>query len=77
MKVEKGTPCFLSIEGHYNIIYMTEEISEINCNCEVEPLPFLNGINSNYIAIRTRTKYIGIHEEDSKDPHSIIVWIHK
>lgn len=77
MIVKKGTQCFLSVEGYYNIVYISDDISEFNCDCHVQTLPYLNNIRPNYIAVRTRTKYIGLHEEGSSDPHDIIVWIHK
>ena len=77
MKVLKGTPCFLSIEGYYNIVYMTDDISEINCDCEVIPMPYLNGIRPDYRAIRTKSRNIGKYENESSDPHDIIVWIKK
>jgi hypothetical protein len=77
MKIIKGTPCFLSIAGYYNIVYMTDDIAEINCDCEVVPLSYLSPGKPDYVAVRTKSKNIGRYENESDDPHDIVVWIRK
>jgi hypothetical protein len=77
MKIKKDTQCILSVSGHYNILYMTKDVTEFNCDCEVKILSYLNPINSAYIAVSTKSKHIGKHENDSKDETDIIVWIMK
>lgn len=77
MNVSKGTICFLSSVGHYNIVYMSKDIAEFNCDCTVKTLPYLNPINGKYIAVSTKSKNIGIYEQESVDQTEIIVWIIK
>jgi Cu2+-containing amine oxidase len=77
MEVAKGTKCFLSKLGYYNIVYMAEEISEINNDCIVEKLTYLNSAFPNYTAVRTKTKNVGIYENESGQERDIIVWIHR
>jgi len=75
MKVVKGTKCFLSNLGYYNIVYMADDISEFNSDCVVEKLAYLNSAFPNYTAVRTKTKNIGKYEEHSEQQQDIIVWI--
>ena len=77
MEVAKGTKCFLSKLGYYNIVYMSEEISEINNDCIVEKLAYLNSAFPNYTAVRTKTKNVGKYENESGQEQDIIVWIHR
>lgn len=77
MEVAKGTKCFLSKLGYYNIVYMAEEISEINNSCIVEKLAYLNPGQPNYTAVRTKLKNVGKYENESEQEQDIIVWIHR
>lgn len=75
MQVIKGTKCFLSEYGHYNIAYMSDNISEFNTDCFVELKPFLNPKNKNYFAVQTEIKNIGVYEQNNQSSIPIIVWI--
>lgn len=75
MNISKGTKCILSNLGHYNFFYMSDKIVEFNCDCVVEPKPYVNTGASNYVAVQTLAKNIGVHEVESEDQDTIIVWI--
>lgn len=75
MQIRKGTKCFTSEYGHYNIVYMTDNISEFNTDCTVETKPYVNPKNKDFIAVLTSSRYIGTHEYDGANSIPIIVWI--
>ena len=77
MNILKGTKCILSNLGHYNFFYMSDKIVEFNCDCVVELKPYVNTGVSNYFAVQTLAKNVGVHEIDSHDQDKIIVWIKK
>jgi hypothetical protein len=77
MEVVKGTKCFLSNLGYYNIVYMADDISEFNSDCVVEKLAYLNSAFPNYTAVRTKLKNVGKYENESEQEQDIIVWIHR
>ena len=75
MKINKGTSCFLSETGHYNIFYMSDKISHFNQDCIVEIKPFTNIKNRKYIAVQTELKNVGVDQLNTDPTLSIIVWI--
>ena len=77
MKITKGTKCILSKFGHYNIVYMSDQISLFNKDCDVDVKPYINNENKSFIAVQTLYKNIGQYETESDDNRQIVVWIEK
>jgi hypothetical protein len=75
VKISKGTKCVLSEVGHYNVFYMSKNISQFNTDCVVETKPYINGENKNFVAVKTETRNIGALEDTSINSNPIIVWV--
>jgi hypothetical protein len=74
MQVSKGTKCILSKTGHYNIFYMSDEVSYFNQDCVVTTKSYLNTQSREYIAVQTENKNVGSVEQNASTI-PIIVWV--
>lgn len=75
MQINKGTKCILSDKGYYGIFYMSKNVSQFNRDCVVEPKPYINGTDRNFVAVQTEVKNIGFFEAASESTIPIIVWV--